>query len=113
METTKLGTEEQERFTLRPSAKSTIRFPLKIEINANLPNEQCTIPWPDDVINLGSDLFPDQLLGLQAQHVNLSVAVAHVADNAAVLHLVHVVTGHHVLVPSCRDHYINTLDYLC
>ena len=29
METTKLGTEEQERFTLRPSARSTIRFPLK------------------------------------------------------------------------------------
>lgn len=37
METTKLGTEEQERFTLRPSAKSTMRFPLKIEINPNLP----------------------------------------------------------------------------
>ena len=39
--------------------------------------------------------------------------MAHVADNAAILHLVHVVAGYHVLVPSCRDHYINTLDYLC
>merc|ERR1712181_108602 len=28
METTKLGTEEQERFTLRPSARSTMRLPL-------------------------------------------------------------------------------------
>ena len=27
METTKLGTEEQLRLTLRPSASSTIRFP--------------------------------------------------------------------------------------
>ena len=62
------------------------------------------------MINLGSDLLPDQLLGFQAENVNLSVAVAHVADNAAILHLVHVVAGHHVLVPSCCDHYINTLD---
>ena len=29
METTKLGTEEQERFTLRPSARSTMRLPLQ------------------------------------------------------------------------------------
>ena len=65
------------------------------------------------MVHLGSDFLPHQLLGLEAQHVDLSVTVAHVADNAPVLHLVHVVAGHHVLVSSCRDHYINTLDYLC
>ena len=65
------------------------------------------------MIHLGTDFLPHQLLRLQAQHINLSVAVAHVADNAPVLHLVHVVTGHHVLVSSCRDHNINALDYLC
>ena len=65
------------------------------------------------MIHLGTDLLPHQFLCLQAQHVNLRVAVAHVADNAPILHLVHVVAGHHVLVSSCRDHYINTLDYLC
>lgn len=34
-------------------------------------------------------------------HVNLSVGVAHVANNRAVFHPVQLVSGHHVFVP-CR-----------
>merc|ERR1719234_799421 len=68
---------------------------------------------PDDVVHLGSDFLPDQLLRLEAEHVDLGVAVAHVADNAPVLHLVHVVPGHHVLVAGCRDYDVNALDNLC
>lgn len=32
-------------------------------------------------------------------HINLSIGVAHVADNSAIFHSVQLVSGHHVLVP--------------
>ena len=49
---------------------------------------------------------------LQTQHVYLRVAVAHVADNAPVLHLVHVVPRHHVLVPGGGDHNVHLPHHL-
>ena len=112
METTKLGTEEQERFTLRPSARSTIRFPLK---NKNKvikvpPCAQLIIPWPYDVVHLGAHLLPHQLLGLQAEHIDLGVTMAHVAHDTAILHLVHVVARDHVLVAGRSDHDVDPLD---
>ena len=64
------------------------------------------------MIHLGTDLLPHQLLCLQAQHVNLRVAVAHVAHNAAVFHLVHVVARDHVLVTGGGDDDVNLLHNL-
>ena len=62
------------------------------------------------MVHLGAHLLPHQLLGLQAEHVDLGVTMAHVAHDAAVLHLVHVVARDHVLVAGRSDHDVDPLD---
>lgn len=59
------------------------------------------------MIHLAPHLLPGQVLGLEAKDVDLCVGVAHVTDDAAVLHLVHVVAGHNVLVPGGGDHDVD------
>jgi hypothetical protein len=56
---------------------------------------------------LAANFLPGEVLCLETEYVHLCVGVAHVADDAAVLHFVHVVSRHHVLVARGRDHNIN------
>ncbi len=58
-------------------------------------------------MHLAADFLPGEVLGLEAEDVYLCVGVAHVAHNTPVLHLVHVVSRHHVLVARRGDHNIH------
>ena len=62
------------------------------------------------MVHLSANLFPGQVLGLQRHHIDLRVGVTHVTHDAAVFHLVHVITGHHGLVAGGRDHNIHVFD---
>ena len=67
---------------------------------------------PDDVVHLAPHLLPGEVGRLEAEHVDLGVAVAHVTDYTTVLHLVHVVSGHDVLVSGGGDHDVHLLHHL-
>ena len=43
---------------------------------------------------LGANFLPGEILSLEGHDVDLGVGVAHVADDGAVLQLVHVLPGH-------------------
>ncbi len=62
------------------------------------------------MVDLGANLLPGQVLGLERHDVDLGVGVSHVADDAAVLHLVHVLAGDDALVAGGRDDDVHVLD---
>ena len=70
----------------------------------------CSITTKKIITDLTAHFLPGEVLCLEAEHVHLCVGVSHVAYDAAVLHLVHVVPRHHVLVTRCRDHNIHLKD---
>lgn len=57
--------------------------------------------------HLASHALPQQVRCAQRVHIHLGVAVPHVADDAAVLHALHVVARHHALVASRRYHDVH------
>lgn len=57
-------------------------------------------------MHLASNSLPEQVGRPERVHVDLRVAVAHVADAASVLHALHVLARHHALVPGRRYHYV-------
>jgi len=59
---------------------------------------------PDEAVNLGLDVLPDNSLGLlNSGHVDLVIEVSNVSDNGVVLHLGHVVSHDDVLVSGGGD----------
>ena len=58
---------------------------------------------------LGADFLPSQVLGLECHNIDFGVGVTHVANNGAVLQLIHVLAGHNRLVPSGGDDDVNLL----
>jgi hypothetical protein len=45
-------------------------------------------------------------------HIDFSIGMSHVAHHTAVLHLVHMLSGDHILVASCRYYNVYRSDHL-
>ncbi len=56
------------------------------------------------MVDIGSDLLPRDIGRLKSVHIDLSIRMTHVADDAAVLHCLHVLAGDDALIPSGSHH---------
>ena len=128
METTNDETDEQLRLTSRPSANRIKRLPsgqttwstcertfshvrsgvrkLFYAFHSKEKKKQQHQKPPPHLVDTSAEEKKS------THHVDLRVGVAHVADDGARLHLVHVLARHHVLVAGGRDEQVDVADDL-
>ena len=83
----------------------------QIHSSAFCQEHQTFATWPNNVIDLGSNLFPSQILSFQWHDVNFSVGVTHVANYAPIFHFVHVFPSNHGFVTRCCNHNVYTFHH--